>query len=184
MSEPIAASADNQSSDSAGAPQGEPKKGELEELKKRVAELEAQVKEKESRYLYLYADFENFKKRTVKERSDLLKYGWESIAREFLQVADHLELAIEHAPNGADKNLVDGLQMVLSQFRSTLQKQGVQAIETAKQNFDPNFHEAIAQEPSSEPAGTILREQGKGYTLHGRLLRPARVVVSGGNGGS
>jgi len=150
-----------------------------QQLQQKVSELEAQVKEKESKYVYLYADFENYKKRAIKDRSDLQKFGWEPVARELLQVIDNLERAVEHMPAGVDENFAKGIDMVLNQFRFTLQKQGVEVIPTAKQPFDPNLHEAVSQEPSAEsPAGTILKEHQKGYTLHGRLLRPARVVVS------
>jgi molecular chaperone GrpE len=70
--------------------------------------------------------------------------------------------------------------MVLNQFRSTLQKQGVTAIESLEKVFDPNLHEAVGQEPSTLPSGTITQEHMRGYTLHGRLLRPARVIISNG----
>lgn len=145
------------------------------------AEYEAKIQEEKNKYLYLYADFENYKKRTVKERSDLIKFGWEPVARELLQVVDNLERAVQHAPTTTDKNLLQGLQMVLAHFKDTLQKQGVQGVQSLNQNFDPNFHEAIATEPSQHPDGTITQEHTAGYTLHGRLLRPARVTVSGGN---
>jgi molecular chaperone GrpE len=149
----------------------------------KIVELEALLKEKESKYLYLYADFENFKKRMVKERSDLLKYGWEGLAHDLIEVLDNLERALSHLPQGTDKNVAGGLGMILSQFRSTLQKQGVQEVSGLNAPFDPNIHEAVAHEPSDKPAGTIVQEHGKGYTLHGRLLRPARVTVSAGNAG-
>jgi molecular chaperone GrpE len=147
----------------------------------KVAELEGQLKEKENKYLYLYAEFENFKKRAAKERLDLLKYGWEGLAHELLEGLDNLERALSHLPPGTDKNLAGGLNMVLGQFKSTLQKQGVQEIASLGQTFDPNLHEAVAHEPSPKPEGTIIQEHHKGYTLHGRLLRPARVTVSAGN---
>lgn len=167
-----------QQADGTGNSQGAP----VAELQKRIQELEAQVKEKEQKYLYLYADFDNFKRRQIKERSDLLKFGWESLARDLLQVVDNLERALEHMPPTTEKTLSDGIHMVLSQFRATLNKQGVQLVETSAKPFDPNLHEAVGQEPSpAHPAGTVVREQLKGYTLHGRLLRPARVIVSGGN---
>ena len=95
---------------------------------KRIQELEAQVKEKEQKYVYLYADFENYKKRMVKERSDLMKFGWEAGARELLEVIDNLERALAHMPKTGDaahKTLEDGIKMVLNQFRAVLEKQGV-----------------------------------------------------------
>lgn len=153
---------------------------ELETAQKRIAELEAQVKEKEQKYLYLYAEFENFRKRQVKERSDLIKFGWESVARELLQVVDNLERALQHMPATTDKTLADGIHMVLNQFRAALAHQGVQTVESVEKLFDPNVHEAVGQESSDQPEGTVIQEHQKGYTLHGRLLRPARVIVSTG----
>lgn len=150
------------------------------DLEKRIQELEAQLKEKDQKYVYLYAEFENFKKRSIRERSDLIKFGWEPTARELLQVVDNLERALMHIPSQTDKNLVDGLNMVLNQFKSILQKQGVQPIEALKVDFDPNLHEAVGQEESELPSGKIVKEHARGYTLNGRLLRPSRVVVSGG----
>jgi molecular chaperone GrpE len=156
---------------------------DLAQCRQKLGELEAAAKEKESKYLYLYAEFENFKKRVVKERADLLKYGWENLAHDLLEILDNLERAISHLPATTDKNVAGGLQMILSQFRSTLQKQGVQEITSQNAPFDPNFHEAVAHEPSEKPEGTITAEHHRGYTLHGRLLRPARVTVSAGSTG-
>lgn len=151
------------------------------DLSQKIADLEAQVKEKESKYLYLYADFENFKKRSIKERSDLIKFGWEAVARDLLQVADNLERALAHMPESTDPALASGLKMVLTQFQGSLEKQGVQKIQSVGKPFDPNLAEAVAQEKAEEPAGTVIQEHSAGYTLHGRLLRPARVVVSAGS---
>jgi molecular chaperone GrpE len=150
------------------------------ELTKKIQELEAKLKDSENKYLYLYAEFENYKKRTIKERSDLVKFGWENTARDLLSIADNLERALSHIPANTDKNLADGLKMILSQFWSTLQKQGVQTVESVGKPFDPELHEAIGQEPSDLPAGSITQEHQKGYLLYGRLLRPARVMVSMG----
>src|SRR3954469_1881650 len=88
--------------------------------------LQSQLREKESKYLYLYAEFENYKKRAIKERSDAMKFGWEGVARDLLQVADNLERGLAHAPATTDKNLLEGLNMTLNQFRTAMQKQGVQ----------------------------------------------------------
>lgn len=142
--------------------------------------LQEQVKEKENKYLYLYAEFDNFKKRAAKERADLLKFGWEPVASDLLEVVDNLERALQHVPHGTDKNLMMGLEMVLNQFRGIMQKQGVQMIEASDKAFDPNLHEAVSEEDSQLPAGMVVKEHSRGYTLHGRLLRPARVVVSSG----
>lgn len=145
------------------------------------AGLEQELKEKEAKYLYLYAEFENYKRRQARERQDLLKFGFENAARDLLEVLDNLERALAALPPGADANLAAGLRMVESQFRSTLQKQGVQAVASVGQPFNPEFHEAMGQEPSPEHApGVIVRELTRGYTLNGRLLRAARVTISSG----
>jgi molecular chaperone GrpE len=157
-----------------------PEQTEPSNAEKRIAELEAQVKEKENKYLYLYAEMENLKKRVAKERSDLLRYGWEPVARDLLQTVDNLERALAHVPPGSDAAFVNGLNLILNEFKTTLNRQGIQHVETHQRAFDPNFHEAVGQEPSDQPEGTIVKEHVRGYTLHGRLLRPARVVVSGG----
>jgi molecular chaperone GrpE len=168
-----AASGTAASPDSASSPPGA--------IQARIQELEAQVKEKENKYLYLYADFENFKKRSIKERSDSIKFGWEPVARDLLECLDNLERALEHLPPKTDANLAEGLKVVTQHFRATLQKQGVQPVVAQGAPFDLNLHEAVGQEPSDRvPSGHVLKEQSRGYTLHGRLLRPARVIVSGG----
>ena len=175
-------SANEQNSDQATGPaHSVTSEGADAELQtKKIEELEIQVKEKDGKYLYLYADFENFKKRSIKERSDLMKFGWEPQARELLQSVDNLERAVSHIPNGTDKALSDGLSLVLSQFKTTLSKFGVEPIECVEKPFDPNFHEAVAQEVSSLPEGSLVRELSKGYTLNGRLLRASRVSISKG----
>ncbi|MFZ9595205.1 MAG: nucleotide exchange factor GrpE [Bdellovibrionia bacterium] len=152
--------------------------GPTENWEQKLASLESQIKEKDSKYVYLYAEFENFKKRAQKERSDLLKFGWESVAKELLQTADNLELAISHLPPTADSTWSSGIRLVFEQFQSALQKNGVQGIDCQGKEFDPNLHEAVGQEPSPQPGGTVLKELSKGYTLHGRLLRPSRVILS------
>jgi len=143
-------------------------------------ELEAKLAEAQQKYVYLYAEFDNFKKRAIKERQDLLKFAFEPAAREILGVADNLGRALEFMPEGTDKNLKAGIQMVYDQLTQTLQKQGVEVIVATGSPFDPNLHEAVGQQPSDQAEGTIIQEHQKGYTLHGRLLRPSRVVVSAG----
>jgi molecular chaperone GrpE len=151
-----------------------------QELTTKISELEAQLKEKDARYLYLYAEFDNFKKRSAKEKTDLIKFGWESVAVELLQTVDNLERALAHIPQTVDANLSNGLQLILNQFLSALQKQGVERIEAIGKAFDPNFHEGVGQKASEQPAGSVCEEMSKGYLLHGRLLRPARVLLSTG----
>lgn len=144
------------------------------------ADLEAKLAEAQQKYVYLYAEFDNFKKRAIKERQDLVKFAFEPAAREILAVVDNLGRALEFMPEGTDNNLKTGIQMVYDQLAQSLQKHGVEAIQTSGAAFDPNLHEAVGQLPSEQAAGTIIQEHQKGYTLHGRLLRPSRVVLSAG----
>ncbi len=162
------------------SPGNEPLTGNVVDLNaKKIAELETALSEEKKKYLYLYAEFDNFKKRAVKERSDAMKFGWENIAREILGVVDNLERAVEHMPASVDANLKMGIEMTVAQFRSTLEKQGVAIIPTDVP-FNPELHEAMGQEPSDKPSGAITKAMVKGYTLHGRLLRPAKVIISAG----
>ncbi len=143
-------------------------------------ELEKKLKEAEQKYIYLYADFENYKKRAVKERQDTIKFGWENVANGLLDVLDNLDRALQFAKPETDPQLMGGLKMIAQQFRATLEKQGVSEIKTEDQAFNHEFHEAVGQLPSAKPQGTIVQEQQKGYLLHGRLLRPSRVLISSG----
>lgn len=143
--------------------------------------LEEKLKEKENQYLYLYADFENFKKRVQKEKSDLIRFGAENLARNLLSVLDNMERALTHASPENHKALVEGISMVAKQFQGALEQAGVTRVNSLAQAFDPFVHEAVGQMPSEEqPAGTVVQEEQSGYLYHDRLLRPAKVIVSSG----
>ncbi|MBU6153393.1 MAG: nucleotide exchange factor GrpE [Bdellovibrionales bacterium] len=145
-----------------------------------MAELEKKLKEAEQKHVYLYAEFENFKKRALREQQETIKFGWKNVASNLLEVLDNFERALTFAKPEGDPDLVSGLKMVSQQFKSVLEKQGVTEIQTADQAFNPELHEAVGQIPSEKAAGIIVQEQQKGYTLHGRLLRPSRVLISTG----
>jgi molecular chaperone GrpE (heat shock protein) len=145
-----------------------------------IAELEKKLKEAEQKHVYLYAEFENFKKRALREQQEMIKFGWKNVAANLLEVLDNFERALTFAKPDGDPDLVSGLKMVSQQFKSVLEKQGVTEIQTADQAFNPELHEAVGQIPSEKAAGVIVQEQQKGYTLHGRLLRPSRVLISTG----
>jgi molecular chaperone GrpE len=144
------------------------------------AELEKRLKEAEQKHIYLYAEFENFKKRALREQQEVIKFGWKNTALGLLDVLDNFERAVQFAKPDADPGLINGIKMVAQQFKGVLEKQGVAEIPTANQAFNPELHEAVGQVPSDQAEGMIVQEQQKGYTLHGRLLRPSRVLVSGG----
>lgn len=146
-----------------------------------VQELEAKAKEWEEKYLYLYAEFENFRKRIAKEKQDFFKFGHEDFIRELLMVQDNFDRALQcsqGSENAETKQIVDGIKMIMQQFADTLKHQGVLPIKTVGEKFDPNLHEAISEEVSDKEPGTILTEHLAGYTLHSRLLRAAKVVTA------
>jgi len=151
-----------------------------DETAAKLAKLEEQVKAEQQKYVYLYADFDNYKKRVAREREELIKYGFEKAARDVIQVADNLHRAVGHIPESTDKNLRSGIQMVLDQLNQTLHRHGVESVSAIGQPFDPNVHEAVGQQTAESPAGTVIQEHQKGYVLHGRLLRPSRVIISAG----
>lgn len=142
--------------------------------------LTEKLAQSEEKYKYLYADFENFKKRAIKERQDAMKFGCENMAGDLLQVIDNLDRALQYAKPETDPNLISGLKMVSQQFITALGKQGVAEIPSIDQAFNPELHEAAGQIPSDKPAGTIIQDLQKGYTIHGRLLRASRVMLSSG----
>jgi molecular chaperone GrpE len=143
----------------------------------------AKLKEMEEKYLRTYADFENYRKRVAKEKEDVRQSTSELLLRELLEVNDHLELALAHAKESSIspelKSLREGVHLTLKQLQNFLKKSGVEEVKSLGEPFNPAFHEAIHQEESRDYApGSVVHVYQKGYTLHGRLLRPARVTVA------
>ncbi len=128
--------------------------------------------------LRLAADFENFRKRSMREMQEARKFGSEKIFCGLLPVIDNLDRALA-ASEGDDSPIVQGLNMVIKQFASVLESFGVEGFDSLGQPFDPERHEAVGQAPGTDaPPGTIVEELLKGYHFHGRLLRPAQVLVA------
>lgn len=135
------------------------------------------------RFVRLAADFDNFKKRTSKEKSDVQNYGNEELIKGLLDVIDNLERALDHAKKSKDsKALIDGVQLVYDQFMGCLERFNVKLVESGEGvEFNPKFHEAIERVDSTEhESGIIISEMVKGYTLNNRLIRPSMVSVSKG----
>jgi molecular chaperone GrpE len=157
-----------------------------EALEREIAALQQDKAQLEDRWLRLQADFENHRKRTLREKQEALSYGHELVVKDLLPVVDNLERAIEHASasSGADfEGMLQGVELVRRELLAVLAKHGVSPIEAEGEVFDPNLHEALAQmEDDRVPAGRIGRMLQKGYRLRDRLLRPARVMVSKGPG--
>lgn len=134
------------------------------------------------KYLRLAAEFENYKRLTQRDQREQIRFGNEQLLKELLPVVDNMERAIKAArTNGSDSALIQGVELTLKQLLGILAKFGVQAIETAGQDFDPSAHQAVSYGPSNDvPANKVLDEFQKGYRLHERILRAAMVSVSSG----
>ncbi|MDR1961500.1 MAG: nucleotide exchange factor GrpE [Gracilibacteraceae bacterium] len=127
----------------------------------------------------LKAEFDNFRKRTQKEKEELVKYGTERLILKLLPVADNLGRALEASAQTQDfSSLCQGLDMICKQLGKVLEDEGVTPIEAVGLPFDPNLHEALLREESEAAENTILAELEKGYYLKGKVVRPSRVKVS------
>ena len=149
-----------------------------------AGDLETQLSELNDKYLRLAAEFDNFRRRTLKERQDLLNYATENLIKELLPTVDNLERALSHAGEQKEasdsENLSEGVELTYRSLLQALEKSGVRAVETEGCPFDPKVHEALRQSPSEDhEPGTILEVYQKGYLLKDRLLRPALVSVAG-----
>ena len=136
----------------------------------------------QTQLLRLQADFDNFRKRTAREKLDWAAYANEKLVLEILPVLDHFELGLaDGAKNGAPESVVEGFRLIFGQLRGVLEKAGVQPIDAHGADFDPNLHEAITHLPSPDvPEGRVAAQTRRGYKLGDKLLRPAQVVVSSG----
>jgi molecular chaperone GrpE len=139
----------------------------------------AESSDRDDRYLRLAADFENFKRRKAQEISDVRRYESEEAARALLPVLDNLRRAVEHASDaGAEDFFVSGLELVVREFETALERLGVVPVPATGERFDPSLHEAITAEESDDvDEETVIAEVLRGYKLHDRLLRPAMVRV-------
>jgi molecular chaperone GrpE len=149
----------------------------------RLAEMEAELNKYKDAALRAAADLDNYRKRVSRERDESIKYANAAFLERLIPVLDNFELGLQAARNAPEAAaIVDGLSMVYKQLQDFLANSGVETIDAAGQTFDPNLHEALAQEESHDiPEGKVIRQARRGYRLRDRLLRPANVVVSKGS---
>ena len=144
-----------------------------------LAAAEAKANENWNSYLRAVAELDNYRKRMDRELDNARKYAIERFAQELVSVADSLEAGINAATANAGSALLEGSTATLKQLLRAFDKAGIKVIDPIGQPFDPAWHEAmVAQESPDQPANTVLSVIQKGYSLNGRLLRPARVIVS------
>ncbi len=154
---------------------------DTDKLSAEIETLKAQIDKQHNDYLLLMAEFDNYRKRTLREKADLLKNGGESCMKAILPVIDDVERAMQAIESSTDiAALKEGLNLIYSKFRAYLEQNGVKEIETKDVDFDPEKHEAIAQIPaaSSEQKGKIIDCTQKGYTLNDNVIRFPKVVVA------
>jgi molecular chaperone GrpE len=145
-----------------------------------VAEAKAEAEKARNENLYLRAEFENFKRQTIKERSDLRKYGNERLAVDLLNVLDIFETALASDVNADNvANFKKGIEMTANELRNVLGRHGIEEIPAKGKPFDPSMHEALSSQESADvPPGTVTQVFKTPYKLHDRVIRPGQVVVA------
>ena len=150
----------------------------LEQLEEQIRLKDEEILKQKDTFLREKAELENFKKRLTKEKEDFVQFANERLLKELLQIEDNLERAMA-APNATLESLKEGVEMIQKQFKDFLKNQKVEAIEALGKPFDPNLHEVLNQQESEEhEENTVIEEHSKGFTLNGRILRSAKVVIS------
>ena len=153
---------------------------EEEQLKAQLAEAQEKIAELQDRYLRQAAEFDNYRKRTIKEKADLIKSAAEKLMVAELPVVDDMDRALENMEKGSDAEAcIEGFKLIVQKFKNILAQSGLEKIETEGQDFDTDFHEAIAliPAPSEELKGKILDCVQAGYKLGDKVIRHAKVAV-------
>ena len=155
-----------------------------------IMRLQEEVAQSKDRLLRLAAEMDNLRKRTEREKAEATLYAATNFARDLLSVADNLRRALEALPHDErehageiEKNLIAGVDVTERELANVFQRHGIRRLETVGQKFDPNFHQAIYEVPTSEkPPGIVMQEMQAGYAVGDRCLRPAMVGVSKAEG--
>ena len=145
-----------------------------------MLELQAKIAELNDKYTRLYSEFDNFRKRTAKEKKEIMDAGGEDVFKSLLPVIDDFERAIKSNLETTDiKALNDGVHLIYNKFKSTLSHKGLAEMKAIGEIFNPDIHEAITNvpAPSENEKGKVLDELEKGYTLNGKIIRFAKVVI-------
>ena len=143
-----------------------------------LTEAQEAMAELNDRIVRLTADFDNFRKRAQREKDEARQFANQGLLEKLLPVLDNFEMALT-AVKDADPSVRDGVQMILDQLLGVLKESGVEPVDAMGQPFDPNLHEALSQEETTEvEEGTVVQQVQRGYKLNDRLVRPARVVVA------
>lgn len=152
---------------------------ETESLKSQLDQTQTELEKQKKEYLFLMAEFDNFRKRTLKEKSELLRNGAESAMRGLLPVVDDFERGLEAIKGATDADAVkEGMALIYNKFVKYLEQNGVKAMDTDGADFNDEFHEAVALVPGDEAnKGKIIGTMQKGYMINDKVLRHAKVAV-------
>ena len=167
--------ADPEEGDSA---EEEKKLSPMEELQEQLKKKDVELVEQKSDFLREKADLENFRKRLVKDKADAVQFANERLLKELVEIDDNMNRAL-NTPNTSLESLKEGVEMIQKQFATFLKNQKVEPVEATGKPFDPSLHEVMTQLESEEhEENTVIQEYSTGYTLNGRILRSAKVVIS------
>ena len=151
-----------------------------EDMEKKVADLQSQLEKEKKEYLFLMAEFDNFRKRTLKEKSDIIKNAGENVLKGLLPIMDDFERGIKAAESSPEADSVkEGVKLIYNKFKNYLNQNGVKEFDPNDDTFDADKHEAISAVPvpDEDKKGKILDTVEKGYTINDKVLRHAKVVV-------
>ncbi|MFU0791419.1 nucleotide exchange factor GrpE [Virgibacillus proomii] len=152
---------------------------ETSELERKLEELEVEKDKLHDRLLRIQAEYDNYKKRTLKEREADRKYKSQDLIEELLPALDNFERALQVEKTEATASIIEGITMVYNQIKEALASQGAEEIASVGEEFDPNIHHAVMQvEDESQPSNIVIEELQKGYKLKDRVIRPAMVKVN------
>lgn len=153
---------------------------EIDSLAKKLGETEAKLEKEKKEYLFLMAEFDNFRKRTLKEKSDIIRNASESVLKGLLPIVDDFERGLDAIKDTDNADSVkEGMSLIYNKFLKFLEQNGVKAIDSTGKTFDPELHEAIAMVPTEDEAlkGKVIDTPTKGYTINDKVLRYAKVAV-------
>ncbi len=146
----------------------------------KIVELQLKIEELNDKYLRLYSEFDNFRKRTAKEKIELFQTGGENVLSTLLPLVDDFERAIKSNVDITDATIIsDGVNLIYNKFKSTLSNKGLEVMKTVGEPFNTDLHEAITNipAPKEELKGKVIEELEKGYILNGKVIRFAKVVI-------
>ena len=175
------AATEGESTDTKADAEPEEELSEVDKLKKELEETRDQLEKEKKEYLFLMADFDNFRKRTIRERSELIKNAAEKVLKDLLPIVDDFERGLEVSKDAAEaKAIHDGMELIYNKLIKHLGDNGVKAMEATGADFNADIHEAIATIPAPDETqkGKVIDTTQKGYTINDKVLRHAKVVVA------